>query len=199
MEIQSLDALITRRGADEADALRTAAKDEAARILAAAMQRVEERRNTQRVSRATTLDAASAAERAAARHAARVAVSEARARCLDRIFAAAHARLPAVVSTPAGAARLEADLHEALDYLPPGAATVFTAPAAADVAHRTVAAQRPGTRVDIDRALETGTRVASDDGRMVIEVSLESRLDAMRRSLAIALARMLITGAPDVE
>jgi vacuolar-type H+-ATPase subunit E/Vma4 len=196
MAIERLTTLVARQGADEAEAVLAAAHAEAARIAAESAARLAARREAQRAARAAALAAAHARSRVAARRAARAAVADARQRALARIFAAARPMLADAARTPDGIARVDALVRAALPYAPDGPLTVHVAAASEAQVRRTVAELGRAVRFVVDPDVCAGARIASDDGRTVIDATLDRQLEARRSALAIALARQLAPEEP---
>ena len=184
---------LTRRSEAEVAALRAAAGDEVAAVAAAATRRLAERRNTTLGAREQTLrDAAERTVAAAARDARR-AVLEARARLLDRVFAAAAARLPVAGSSPAYLAGLSARLTEAIAYLGDQPGGLRCHPALVTAVRR-FTGNRPDLTTTSDSVVGTGFLLESADGRLAIDGTLEGALARERADLAL-LAWRAIEGA----
>jgi V/A-type H+-transporting ATPase subunit E len=155
----------------EADRLTAAATETRERRCRAADE-VRERSRLQEVERAVTL----------ARRVARRSVLEARERLLDRVFTAARTELPAAAAGPAYRAALPAALAGAL-------AAVGNEPA---VIHcpkmlvRDLERLRPADRssIEVDAAVGSGFRLATVDGAVEVDDTLEARLDRLRPMLA---------------
>jgi vacuolar-type H+-ATPase subunit E/Vma4 len=160
------------------------ARAEADRLTAAATEAVELRRREvtsrgkrdrqREVDHAVTL----------ARRAARRSILEARAHLLERVFAAARAELPAAAAGPAYRAALPSALAGALAAVGGEQAVIRCREALA----RELERLRPGTsqsvRVVVDPASGSGFRVASADGAIEVDDTLESRLDRLHLVLA---------------
>lgn len=180
---------LTRRSEAEVAALRAAAGDEAGAIAAAATRRMAERRSAALGAREQTLrDAAEQAVAAAARDARRAEL-EARARLLDRVFAAAGARLPSAASSPAYLAGLPARLTEAIAYLGDQPGGLRCHPALVTAVRR-LTASRPDLTTTSD-SVGTGFLLESADQRLAIDGTLEGALARDRADLALLAWRTL--------
>lgn len=119
-----------------------------------------------------------------ARRSARRSVLEARERLLERVFAAARSELPAAAAGAGYRAGLPAALAGALAAVG-GEEAVIRCP---ETLVRDLERLRPPTtpraRVVVDPAAGSGFHVASADGAVEVDDTLESRLDRLRPELA---------------
>ena len=119
-----------------------------------------------------------------ARRAARRSVLEARERLLERVFANARSELPAAAAGAGYRAGLPAALAGALAAVG-GEEAVIRCP---EVLVRDLERLRPDAtpraRVVVDPKAGSGFRVASVDGAVEVDDTLESRLDRLRPDLA---------------
>jgi vacuolar-type H+-ATPase subunit E/Vma4 len=157
------------------------ARAEADRLTAAGIGSVERRRREaaalrersrqQEVERAVTL----------ARRDARRAVLESRACLVERVIAAARAELPAAASGPANRTRLPAAVASALMAVG-GAPAVIRCPARlASEMERLPPAD--GVSIVVDPGAGSGFRLATADGAVEVDETLETRLERRRPEL----------------
>jgi V/A-type H+/Na+-transporting ATPase subunit E len=126
-----------------------------------------------------------------ARREARRSILEARERLLERVFAAARAELPAAAAGPVYRASLPAALSGALAAVG-GEQAVIRCPEM--LARELERARPPGSTsvpVEVDVASGSGFRVASADGAVEVDDTLESRLDRLRFVLARRVLALL--------
>lgn len=160
------------------------ARAEADRLTAVATEAVELRRREatsrgkrdrqQEVDHAVTL----------ARRDARRSILEARARLLERVFAAARAELPAAAAGPAYRAALPSALAGALAAVGGEQAVIRCPEALARDLERLRPSASKSVQVAVDPASGSGFRVVSADGAIEVDDTLESRLDRLRLVLA---------------
>jgi vacuolar-type H+-ATPase subunit E/Vma4 len=171
---------------DLIQALRREADEEVAAILAAARTEVNAihgQSEADLAARRGALQAKQDAERrsavelalAVARRDARREVLEARARLLDRVFSAARTRFTGALVVAEYRAALPAQLADALGCLGDRPGTVRCHPDLLQELRRLVG-NRTGIRVLPDPAVGSGFKVASEDGGVVIDGTLEDRL-----------------------
>jgi vacuolar-type H+-ATPase subunit E/Vma4 len=189
-----LDQLLTaleRDAREQAERVVAEARAEAARITEAAEQEVARRREAtvgaqEREQRAHLEQALSEARRAARRD-----VLEARDRLLARVFAAARAALPDAVRRPAYTAALPQRVEAALAAFENTEGVVVRAPPALAPALGAAVSGHPGLRVCADATAGSGFRVATADGSLEVDDTLETRLAARRAALARDALRQL--------
>ena len=119
-----------------------------------------------------------------ARREARRSLLEARERLLERVFTAARAGLPAAAAGPAYRASLPAALSGALAAVGTDQAVVRCPATLAPDVERARPRGSTSVAVEVDPASGSGFRVASTDGAVEIDDTLESRLDRLRSILA---------------
>ena len=180
---QLLEAL--ERDADaQVEQILAAARAQAARITgesATAVQRRREeavadreRARSREVEHAVTL----------ARREARRSILEARERLLERVFAAVRADLPAAAASAAYQATLPTALADALTAVGATQAVIRCPQALARCMERARPESASGVSVQVDPASGSGFRVASTDGAVEVDDTLESRLERLRPMLA---------------
>lgn len=190
MPLEHLLSALEREARAQADALLAEARATAAQIAREAEERLAQRRGAVLGARAAELRRAAAAALAEVRWNGRRAVLEARQRLLDRVFAAAHALFAGAVAGEAYGAALPAHLTEALRSVGDEPA-VIRCPAALAPRVRAAVAGREQVTVDADPAARPGIVVVTRDGAIVVDNTLEGRLERLRLRLAIAvLARL---------
>jgi vacuolar-type H+-ATPase subunit E/Vma4 len=160
------------------------ARAEADRITAATAEALErqcrdataarERERRLEVEHAVTL----------ARREARRSILEARARLLERVFTAARAALPAAAAGPAYRKALPAALVSALAAVGAEQVVIRCAKALARDLERARPRGAESVPVVVDAETGSGFRVASADGAVEVDDTLESRLDRLRLVLA---------------
>ena len=119
-----------------------------------------------------------------ARREARRSILEARERLLERVFTAARAELPAAAAGPAYRASLPAALSGALAAVGSDQAVIHCPETLALDLERARPRGHKAVAVIVDAAGGSGFRVASADGAVEIDDTLESRLDRLRSILA---------------
>ena len=189
MALQDLLASLERDARADADTLLTEARARAAGLLSDADTRMTLRREE-------TLHIAERARRAAgelavalASRAARARVLEARARAIERVFAAVTAELPAALASPGYLQALPERLAAARGCLGDTPAAVRCAPPLLP-AIRALAGSPP-LAVTADAAVGNGFVLAACDGSLAVDETLEARLTRRRAALVVEIARAL--------
>lgn len=118
----------------------------------------------------------------AARRQARRDELEARDRMLARVLDTARSRFGSLLPTATLRAALGAQVAQSLDCLATRAATIQAHPDLTGLVVQAVG-NRSGVKVVADPGAGTGFRVASDDGTLAIDGTLEGRLVRMNRQL----------------
>lgn len=190
MPLDDLLQSLTRRTDAEVAALLAAAHDEAAGI-----RREADRRSADRSAvllREHTRVVTDAMERAVALavRAERGAELNARARTRDRIFTAVRDRLAAVGQGEAYRNSLAKRFGAAAAAVGDEAAEVRCAPGL-ESALAPLLAGHSGLRVATDPAIVAGFLIHTDDGRLVVDETLEHRLAAETGALSLAAVRAL--------
>lgn len=128
-----------------------------------------------------------------ARRVARRKVLEARQGMFDRILREALRRLPEAQRTQVFQDSLPGVIAEALKFV--GAEPVIVScPAALGDEVRRALGNRPGVTVRIDPATATGVRVETADGGLIVDCTLEGRLEQLRPHFLIEVLRDLEEG-----
>lgn len=184
MGLEHLLAALERDADAQVEQLFAQARVEAERISTESAAALEQRRRettcardsarVQEVEHAVTL----------ARREARRSILEARERLLERVFAAARAELPAAVAGPAYRASLPAALRGALAAVGGDHAVIRCPEALMPALERARPGDSTAVPVKADPAGGSGFRVASADGAVEVDDTLESRLDRLRFVLA---------------
>lgn len=128
-----------------------------------------------------------------ARRAALRKVLEARQGMFDRILRDALRRLPEAQRTRVFQDSLPGVIAEALGFVGAEPAIVFCPAALGDEVRRSLG-DRPGVTVRIEPGTETGVRVETADGRLIVDCTLEGRLEQLRPHLLIQVLRELEDG-----
>jgi vacuolar-type H+-ATPase subunit E/Vma4 len=190
----SLDHLLTaleRDAREQAERVVAEARAEAARIAAEAEQDLARRRDAtvgahEREQHAHLEQALSESRREARRE-----VLEARDRLLARVFAAARAVLPEAVGRPAYQSALPRRVEAALAAFEGSEEVVVRASPALASALGATASAHAGLRVWEDADIGSGFVVATADGSLAVDDTLETRLAARRAALARDALRQL--------
>lgn len=188
-----IDALLAGlERAAEAEIARVAAEGraQAAALTAQAEQRIALRRQTALGRRESEGRAAIARALADARHAARERALQARENLLDRFFTALRAILPRLAATPAYRAALAQDVARTLAFAGEQKAVIHCAPALTPYMRRLVKTNGR-LRIKADPGIAGGFRVATADGGLEVDGTLEGRALRLRPRLALeALAAL---------
>jgi vacuolar-type H+-ATPase subunit E/Vma4 len=178
-----LDAL-ERDANAQIDQLLVQARAEADGVTAAATAALAQRRGAAAEARERTrlLEVEQAVTRA--RRAARRSVLEARERLLERVFTAARNALPAAAAGAEYRAGLPTALAGGLAALGDVAAVIRCPESLVRDLERLRPPATPPVRVVVDPAAGSGFRVASADGAVEVDDTLETRLDRLRPDLA---------------
>lgn len=184
MGLEHLLEALERDADAQVEQLLAQARAEADRISTESAAALEQRRRettsacdsarVQEVEHAVTL----------ARREARRSILEARERLLERVFAAARAELPSAVVGPAYRASLPAALRGALSAVGGDHAVIRCPETLAPELERARPRGSRAVPVEVDPAGGSGFRVASADGAVEVDDTLESRLDRLRFDLA---------------
>jgi vacuolar-type H+-ATPase subunit E/Vma4 len=178
-----LDAL-ERDANAQIDQLLVQARAEADGVTAAATAALAQRRGAAAEARERTrrLEVEQAVTRA--RRSARRSVLEARERLLERVFTAARNALPAAAAGAGYRAGLPAALAGALAALGDAEAVIRCPEPLVRDLERLRPPATPPVQVVVDPAAGSGFRVASADGAVEVDDTLETRLDRLRPDLA---------------
>ena len=182
--IDGLLATLDRNAMAEIARIEAEGRTRAQAITDAAERRMRERRDAalgaRRVEARITLERALAA----ARHAARERALEARAALLDRVFAAIRAVLPEAAISAEYQARMANELEQARAFTAERPAVVRCAPGLAEKL-RQVARTNGRLKIEPDGGISAGFRVATEDGALEVDATLEGRLRRAQPRIAI--------------
>jgi vacuolar-type H+-ATPase subunit E/Vma4 len=182
---------VLRQGTEaEAAAILANARTEAEAIRVRSDAELAERRGAVLAAREAERRAAIELALADARRAARREVLEARQRLLDRVFAAAQARFPAALEAGEYRAALPAQVAEAVACLADRKGTMRCHPAIHQDLKR-LAAKHAGLRLVSDQEVGAGFKLASDDGAVEIDGTLEDRLTRLASRVAVEVVTRL--------
>lgn len=188
-----IDALLARLERDaEAEIARVLAggRAQAAAVTAQAEQRIARRRQAALVRREAERRAGMERALAGARHAARERVLQARETLLERCFARLRAALPSLAATAAYRGALAGDVARTLAFAGDRKVIVRCAPALTAALRRLV---KTNGRLSVtpDAQIAAGFRVATADGGLEVDATLEGRALRLRPRLALeALAAL---------
>ena len=188
MALEDLIRSLTRDAEGEATGILDAARVEAAAIRSAAESAEAGRRSAAAVTRVAAKASGISAAVSAARLEVRRDVLTARRDVVNRVLEAARAALPAALERPAYRAGLVRDAEAALLCVGDRGATFRCHPALAPILSPLVKG-RAGIRVAADPSCGSGFRVATDDGSLEIDATLEARLAGQEIRLAQEVAR----------
>jgi vacuolar-type H+-ATPase subunit E/Vma4 len=188
--VRGLLETLAAEGEEEARLVVERARAEAARIAAESAARLGDELQKRKVYRAQELAASEGAARMEARKGKREKGRGTRERVVNRVIEVARGMLAGAATeewTRAGVARV-------LEYMPDGKATVRCA--SRDLARvREAVASRANTTVVPDESISGGVIAEMADGSLMVDGTLESRLERMRTALAIEIVAAL-EGAP---
>jgi len=192
-----MDALLAslEREADaEIERLRSDARARAAGLTAEAADRLKRRREATLGQREEEGRAALERALAGARHEARGLVLQARDALLERLFGELRAALPALIGTAAYRAALPAAFTRTLAFAGDQAVIVHCAPALAALL-RPLVKSHGGLTIHPDPELGAGFRIATTDGVLEVDGTLEGRAERLRPRLALEALAALKVGA----
>ena len=186
--LDHLLAALEREATGQGDAVRAAARAEADRITADAEARLARRRSDTLGARTAELRGEAEQALGEARRSGRKAVLQARERFLARVFDAARGMLPAALESSAYRTALPGHVADAVRAVGDEPA-VIRCPAALREAVRSAVLGRTQLSVESD-ATHLGVTVTTADGAVIVDNTLEGRLERLRPQLAIqVLAR----------
>jgi len=188
VSIERLLATLERSAEVEAEQILNAARAEAARLAAEANERRRKGRDLTLAERAVTWRSDNALALAEARRRAGAVVAAAQQRLVQRVFAAVKRRFSDAICSDSYRAALPGHLDEALGYVGDRAAVV-RCPRAIEAAVRALVTRRSGVTVEADDDAAAGIVVQTDDGALTVDATLEGRLAALSRGLALHIAR----------
>jgi vacuolar-type H+-ATPase subunit E/Vma4 len=188
--IETLLATLEREADAEITRVMDEARVRAAELTRAAEQRLAERRAATLGKRETEARAQHERALAGARLAARARVLEARAALLDRVFRELRAVLPDIARSDAYRRNLAAQWRRLHAFVGDRPATVRAMPALTAALRRLIHTNGH-IRVQPDSHMTAGFCVATVDGALEVDASLQSRLERLRPQLALeALAAL---------
>jgi vacuolar-type H+-ATPase subunit E/Vma4 len=173
---------LERNAAAELERLRSDAGAEAARIAAAAVNRIAAHRDETLGALARERRGALELELAEARRASRGRVLESRQHFLDRVFEAAAGLLPGAMSDREYQDTLASRIEEALRCAGDEDATIEVPPELAAFASNFAGR---GVRFDIRSGASAGFIVTARGGKVKVDDTLRSRMERARAALAI--------------
>jgi len=184
MGLEHLLEALERDAMGQIDQLLAQARTEAEGVTAAATAALARRRGAAADARERTrlLEVEQAVTRA--RRAARRSVLEARERLLERVFTVARGELPAAAAGPAYRSGIPAALAGALAAIGGAEAVIRCPQTLAQDLERLRPPAPPSVQVVVDPAAGSGFRMATTDGAVEVDETLESRLDRLRPALA---------------
>lgn len=188
--MDGLLATLEREADAEVARVATEAQARAAELTAAAEQRMAARRAATLGRRETQARADAERALSAARRAAQAQVLAARAETLDRVFAAVRAQLPVIGKSAAYRARVGAQLEHLIRFAGDRPLTARCNPAVAS-ALRAAVKTNGRLRIQADPHIAAGFRLATNDGVLEVDATLESRLERFRPRLALAAVAAL--------
>ncbi len=183
MPLDQLLAALQRDARAAADAITADAAREAERIVAAADAEVAAQRDA--ATRAALARARAVADQSVseAARAVRREVLVARDAMLERVFAAAVARLPEALGRADYLASLDARVAEALRCVGDAPAVVRASPQL-EQPLRALRSAQPRLSLEVDRDGNAGFVLIANDGSVTVEDTLQSRMRRDRPSLA---------------
>lgn len=192
MALDQLLAALEREAQRTAEHLLAAARAEADQLAASTEREISRRRDMAAnlagsEQRAVLEQAVSAAARAARRD-----TLIARERLLARVFDALRAALPAAIAQASYRATLPARVATAFACFDDGEPTVFHCPASLVAPMQSIVAGRTDTSIQPSPDDGSGFRLATADGTIEVDDTLESRLDTVRAPLARKALQQLV-------
>jgi V/A-type H+-transporting ATPase subunit E len=192
--IDALLASLEREADAEIERVRSDARARAAALTSQAADRSKQKREATLGQREEEGRAALERALAGARHAARGRVLEARGALLERLFGELRAALPAIIGTAAYRAALPAAFTRTLAFAGDQAVIVHCAPALAALL-RPLVKSHGGLTIHPDPELGAGFRIATTDGVLEVDGTLEGRAERLRPRLALEALAALRVGA----
>jgi vacuolar-type H+-ATPase subunit E/Vma4 len=189
MPLQDLLNALEREATTQAEALLAAAHAEAAEIAREADGRLARRRSDLLGSREAELRGVAATALGEARRKSRSTVLQARQRLLERVLAAARAQLPEALTSDAYRAALPEHVIQGLRAIGDEPA-VIRCPEALVPVVQAVVASRHDVSVQGEPAGRSGVIIATADGAIEADNTLDGRIERMGPQLALeVLAR----------
>lgn len=181
------------RAEQTAESIMAGAREDAERLATEADRRIEERRQAVLGKRDRELRAEARAKLAAERHAAMRSVLLAKAKVVERVLEEARTRLSEAARSRAYASTLDAELQQALSFVEQEG-VVVQCPEDLKTAVREAARGLPNVSVEADPRVDTGFKVVGNQGLVVVDGTLEARLDRLAPRLAIEIHKRLEEG-----
>ena len=190
MALEELLQVLRRETEAEAAAILAAARAEAEAIQARCEADLAARSGSFQSEQDTVRRSAVELAVTQARRESRRDMLEARERMLARVFARAQEQFPEALRTTEYQAALSTQVSEALNCLAARAGTVRCHPDLAP-ALTPLLNTRQGITVTVDASVGSGFKVASDDGTVEIDGTLEGRLERTRNRMKQAVMAAL--------
>lgn len=178
------------RAERSAQSIMAEAHAEAERLTAETERQIEERRRTVLGKQDRELRSEAHAKLAAERHAAMRAVLLAKARVIERVLEGARARLPEAVRSNAYTSRLGRELTNAIAFVGEQGAVVRCSGGLRPAVLEAIR-ELPNVTVESESDADSGFRVVSTSGSVVVDATLETRLERLASSLAIEIHERL--------
>lgn len=188
MGLEALLENVARDATRQARGILAEARDEAKRLVREAEERVAEELERRLERRETELRRSAARRLAAAEREALELELGARERYFERIFEAVRERLSAPQSSDLLRAGLASRLARLLIYLPDRPATIHCWAGIAPDVERAIGGLE-GVKVEPDAASPSALTAEAGGGAVLVDESLERRLDTIAGALRIELAK----------
>jgi len=184
MPLEHLLAVLEREATAQAEALVAAAGTQAAEIASDTDAHLARRRSDALGPRETDLQGAAATALGQARRMSRATVLEARERLLERVLTAARARLPAAIASTAYRAVLPQHVAQGLRAIGDEPALI-RCPVLLVPAVQAAVETRQNVSVRGEAGGGAGVIIATSDGAIEADNTLDARLDRLRPHLAL--------------
>jgi vacuolar-type H+-ATPase subunit E/Vma4 len=195
MSIDQLIATMEARGAAEAAGVLEAAREEAVTIARQARMRMHARRQERERVTEQECRAYAAAEMADARRTTRADVLRARAASVERVWDSTRARLSGKAVRERLRSVVASHVREALPYLEDREAIVYCAVDLVKDVRAALKREAVAVPVEADSTVGTGVVIASKDGTVLIDNTLDARMTRLQPRLATELATQLTSTA----
>lgn len=173
-----------------AESIMDEAKAEADRLASEADKGIEERRRAVLGKKDRELRAEARSKVAAERHAAMRTVLVAKAKVVDRVLDEARRRLPEAARSGTYASALGKELRDAVAFVGEQGAVV-RCPDELQPVLLEAARDLPNISVEAEQDADTGFKVIGKGGALVVDQTLETRLDRLGSILAIEIHKRL--------